>query len=112
MNGLQLGILGIDAFSPLFLLIYRRAENAMAKRAKTAPHTTPSRTPRWLWFLRFPGVKTVTCGVWSEELLELSLHVVKKERHKFPDVLKNGECVQKKIGRYQMQKEVWTDILT
>lgn len=60
---LKLVILGKYVVWPLFLLIYRRAENAMAKRARIAPPIAPSRTARWLWFLRFLGVKTVTCGV-------------------------------------------------
>lgn len=56
-------ILGVYVFSTFFLFIYKRAENEMTKRARTAPPTAPSRIAKWLWFLRFPGVKIVTCGV-------------------------------------------------
>lgn len=114
----ELGVLGIYVLSPLFLLMYMRAENAMAKRASTPPATAPSRTPRWLWFLRFPGVKIVTCGVCNEELLELSLHVNENDRHKFPDVLKNGgengKCIEKNRQIYIRcrKRYTWSDIIT
>lgn len=81
-------ILPVYTNSVFFLLMNKITKNEIMKSASTAPPTAPSILAICLWLLCFLGVKIVTCGVWIEELLEKSLHIVVKVRHKFPDVLK------------------------